>query len=166
MNAQVLYAWMVMIISSYLEIAVERGDRSSDGQLNTDFVFGVSEEPSLIIDGGVRVSHRLLKKSRLKAEEESVQCLEVVEDETTIVQTNSTTPISVLPAEGEDETTQVETNRTTPIRRCTLSWQGKTMRSTFAYQQLMFDVSREILHYTSRWMYIMLTLVILFTNSY
>jgi hypothetical protein len=62
----------------------------------------VSEEPSLTMDGGVRASHRLQKKSRLKAEEESVQCLEEVEDETTIVQTNSTTPI-------------VETNRTTPI---------------------------------------------------
>jgi len=75
----------------------------------------VSEEPSLTMDGGVRASHRLQKKSRLKAEEESVQCLEEVEDETTIVQTNSTTPISVLPAEVEDKTTLVETNRTTPI---------------------------------------------------
>jgi hypothetical protein len=36
---------------------------------------------------------------------------------------------------------------------------------TFAYQQVMYDVSREILHYTSRWVYIMLTLVILFTNQ-
>jgi len=35
---------------------------------------------------------------------------------------------------------------------------------TFAYQQVMYDVSREILHYTSRWVYIMLKLVILFTN--
>ncbi len=63
----------------------------------------------------MRASHRLQKKSQLKAEEESVQCLEEVEDETTIVQTNSTTPISVLPAEVEDKTTLVETNRTTPI---------------------------------------------------
>ena len=43
---------------------------------------------------------------------------------------------------------------------------GKERRCdpTFAYQQVMYDVSREILHYTSRWVYIMLTLVILFTN--
>jgi hypothetical protein len=67
------------------------------------------------MDGGVRASHRLQKKSWLKAEEESVQCLEEVEDETTIVQTNSTTPISVLPAEVEDLSTRVETNRTTPM---------------------------------------------------
>ena len=92
-----------------------RGDRSSDGQLNNDFFFGASEEPSLTMDVGVRASQRLQKKSRLKADEESVQCLEVFEDETTRVETNSMTPISVLPAEVEDVTTRVETNRTTPI---------------------------------------------------
>jgi hypothetical protein len=73
------------------------------------------DESSLTMDGGVRVSQRLQKKSRMKADEESGQCLEVFEDETIRVETNSTRRISVLPAEVEDETTRVETNRTTPI---------------------------------------------------
>jgi hypothetical protein len=73
------------------------------------------------MDGGVRVSHRLLKKSRLKAEEESVQCLEEVEDEKTIVQTNSMTSMSVLPASVEDETILVETISCQLFRVCQIN---------------------------------------------
>ena len=69
----------------------------------------------------MRVSHRLLKKSRLKAEEESVQCLEEVEDEKTIVQTNSTTSMSVLPASVEDETILVETISCQLFRVCQIN---------------------------------------------
>ncbi len=69
----------------------------------------------------MRVSHRLLKKSRLKAEEESVQCLEEVEDEKTIVQTNSMTSMSVLPASVEDETILVETISCQLFRVCQIN---------------------------------------------